>query len=239
MAKAPQSNLPPQAQPWGRYIEGQLAKLSLDAGLVGQDSNNTLAQLNSSIQLLSRQQSDLASQQATLASQQATLASQQTALAAQQAFTSSLVTKSASESWTSTTYTRGEDVLMKSYSTPSLTLTRNAWVVVSASSALWSHIVDVGQNGWPYEGTNFTSSLYNNGSPIASSYSGMDLSINVAKQVSLTWFGNGSLQAVLYLGPGTYTFTHNISLYMNFYEEDYGYAQANVSNAVLTASVIG
>jgi hypothetical protein len=66
MAKAPQSNLPPQAQPWGRYIEGQLAKLSLDAGIVGQDSNNTLAQLNSSIQLLSRQQSVLASQQAYL-----------------------------------------------------------------------------------------------------------------------------------------------------------------------------
>lgn len=61
MTKAPQSNLPPQAQPWGRYIEKELADLQLKNGIVGQDSNNTLTQLNSSIELLSQQQKYLSS----------------------------------------------------------------------------------------------------------------------------------------------------------------------------------
>lgn len=66
MPVTPQSYLSPQSQPWGRYIEQSIASLEKGISINGQNSNNNLRQLNSSVQLLSQQQTDLASQQAYL-----------------------------------------------------------------------------------------------------------------------------------------------------------------------------
>lgn len=74
MATKPQSNLPPQAQPWGRYVEESLATLERGNSINGQNSNNNLRQLNSSVQLLSQQQQDLQAQQTELQAQQDYLA---------------------------------------------------------------------------------------------------------------------------------------------------------------------
>jgi len=70
MATKPQSNLPPQAQPWGRYVEESIATLERGSSINGQNSNNNLRQLNSSVQLLSQQQQELRAQQAELETQQ-------------------------------------------------------------------------------------------------------------------------------------------------------------------------
>lgn len=54
MATKPQSNLPPQSQPWARSIEQSIADLERGTSINGQNSNNNLRQLNSSVQLLSQ-----------------------------------------------------------------------------------------------------------------------------------------------------------------------------------------
>lgn len=55
----PRPDLPPQSQPWGRSVEDRLAALERREQLTAQDTNNTLTQLNSSVQLLSQQVSDV------------------------------------------------------------------------------------------------------------------------------------------------------------------------------------
>lgn len=64
MPTKPQSNLPPQAQPWGRYVEESLANLERGTSINGQNSNNNLRQLNSSIQLMAEQVNFLSTQSA-------------------------------------------------------------------------------------------------------------------------------------------------------------------------------
>lgn len=73
MVSKPQSYLAPQSQPWGRFVEQSLADLEKGVSINGQNSNNNLRQLNSSVQLLSEQQAalmDIINQQADLNAQQ-------------------------------------------------------------------------------------------------------------------------------------------------------------------------
>lgn len=59
MTRPPDANLPPQSAQWGRSVEDRLSALVLSASLNTQDVNNTLLQLNSSVQLLSQQVANL------------------------------------------------------------------------------------------------------------------------------------------------------------------------------------
>lgn len=74
MPTKPQSYLPPQAQPWGRYVEESLATLERGNSINGQNSNNNLRQLTASVNLLSQQQQALQAQQGELEAQQDYLA---------------------------------------------------------------------------------------------------------------------------------------------------------------------
>ena len=51
--------LSPESQPWARDVEGRLNDLDRSSALFAQETNNTLLQLNSSVQLLSSQEAGL------------------------------------------------------------------------------------------------------------------------------------------------------------------------------------
>lgn len=59
MAVIPNSNLPPQSQPWGRSVDARIADLQRLAERNSLDSDNNLKQLASSVQLLSSQVTDV------------------------------------------------------------------------------------------------------------------------------------------------------------------------------------
>lgn len=102
MTVYPQSYLNPKSQPWGRAVDKRLKDAEDSARLNALNTSNNLKQLNSSVDLLGRQQDILADQQSTLASQQNTLAAQQVQLTATDNY---LATLSASTAATITSET--------------------------------------------------------------------------------------------------------------------------------------
>jgi hypothetical protein len=68
MTVYPQSYLPPKSQPWGRSIESELINNREALRLNNLNTENNLKQLNSNIELVSRQQLELESQQNYLSS---------------------------------------------------------------------------------------------------------------------------------------------------------------------------
>jgi hypothetical protein len=92
MDVTPQNNLPPESQPWGRFVEKSISLFNQSLTKVSLDIGNTLKGVNAAIKKLSDQVAKLneltealALQQAQLAAQQAALSAQQAALAEQQA----------------------------------------------------------------------------------------------------------------------------------------------------------
>lgn len=61
MTVYPQSYLPPKSQPWGRAVDKRLHDIEDTARINGLNVDNNLKQLNSSVDLLGRQQSYLSS----------------------------------------------------------------------------------------------------------------------------------------------------------------------------------
>lgn len=59
MAVIPTSYLPPESQPWGRSVDERIGNLETLVGRMSQETNNTLLQLGSSVQLLSLQVADV------------------------------------------------------------------------------------------------------------------------------------------------------------------------------------
>lgn len=75
MIQPPRRNLPPDAEPWGRWVEGLLLAQNQSAEANGQSINNTLRGVNASLQQLGNQIQTLSAQQAditTLLSDQVT-----------------------------------------------------------------------------------------------------------------------------------------------------------------------
>ena len=67
MTVYPQSYLTPKSQPWGRSVDKRLHDIEDSVRLNALNTNNNLKQLNSSVDLLGRQQSELEAQQDYLA----------------------------------------------------------------------------------------------------------------------------------------------------------------------------
>ena len=78
MATIPQANLSPKSQPWGRYVDKQLHDLTTTSRISRLNIDNNLMQLNSSVDLLGRQQTTLYAQQEEINAQQDYLSSFQT-----------------------------------------------------------------------------------------------------------------------------------------------------------------
>lgn len=125
MSRKPQSYLPPNSQPWGRYVEESLATLERGTSINGQNSNNNLRQLNSSVQLLSQQQQALEVQQGELEDQQAALAAQQAYLATFTSYISSDPSAVSGTTLGSTTFLRQLGL--------SFTLSRSAKVLIEST----------------------------------------------------------------------------------------------------------
>lgn len=92
MNRMPTRNLPPQAEPWGRAVDNQLATISRTNDKQAQDTGNALSAINGTLTRLGEQVSEIRTiadalvvQQATLEAQQAQLQTQQTTLSNQQA----------------------------------------------------------------------------------------------------------------------------------------------------------
>lgn len=75
MIQPPRRNLPPDAEPWGRWVEGLLLAQNQAGEANGQSINNTLRGVNASLQQLGNQIQTLSAQQATLSAQQADITS--------------------------------------------------------------------------------------------------------------------------------------------------------------------
>lgn len=81
MPVTPNRNLPPEAEPWGRWVEEQLRNGSMGLIRADEDATNSfkgingaLTQIGKQIAALNNVTSELAAQQVTLAAQQANLA---------------------------------------------------------------------------------------------------------------------------------------------------------------------
>jgi hypothetical protein len=224
MAKAPQSNLPPQAQPWGRYIEKELADLQLNAGIVGQDSNNTLAQLNSSVQLLSRQQQDLAAQQAALTSQQAQLASQQNYL---NGLTSYVSTDGTAPSTTSTSETLIKTLFVTFYLSQTYTVATNA----TASAYILSY-----GNTNVYTGGSARCKLQiDSGAEISGGYRGGG-TITYSSGIGVVMEHDANIDNAITLNEGWHTITARWYGNLNAGNNSGGYVQ--ILPAVMIVSII-
>lgn len=77
MPVVPIRNLPPEAEPWGRYVDGTLSDIQQSAAKNAQDINNTLSAQAGTLRRLGEQVADLSGLVATQAAQTATLIAQQ------------------------------------------------------------------------------------------------------------------------------------------------------------------
>ena len=235
MVTKPQSNLPPQAQPWGRYVEESLANLERGTSINGQNSNNNLRQLNSSVQLLSQQQQDLQTQQNTLASQQATLASQQATLASQQAYLATFQTYTSTNAATVDTSSMGGIIQLRNLSL-TFTLTRAASVLININANGWAYADH--NSSTPMPTLRFGTSLIRSSTSYPSflnTYGGnMGLFGNFSGTGRAGYEGALFGSGVISLPAGTHTFTAYWSLYM-YGSSGYGY----VNNASIIATVVG
>lgn len=66
MIQPPRRNLPPDAEPWGRWVEGLLLAQNQSGEANGQSINNTLRGVNASLQQLGNQIQALSAQQADI-----------------------------------------------------------------------------------------------------------------------------------------------------------------------------
>lgn len=66
MIQPPRRNLPPDAEPWGRWVEGLLLEQNSLTASNGQSINNTLRGVNASLQQLGNQIQTLSAQQADI-----------------------------------------------------------------------------------------------------------------------------------------------------------------------------
>lgn len=66
MIQPPRRNLPPDAEPWGRWVEGLLLTQNQAGEANGQSINNTLRGVNASLQQLGNQIQTLSAQQADI-----------------------------------------------------------------------------------------------------------------------------------------------------------------------------
>lgn len=64
---SPTRNLPPEAEPWGRYVEDTLTQIKFDANKNAQDINSVLSGINGAIALMSKQIEDIAAATAAAA----------------------------------------------------------------------------------------------------------------------------------------------------------------------------
>lgn len=80
MSRMPTRNLPPQAEPWGRAVDNQLATISRTNDKQAQDTGNALSAINGTLTRLGEQVSEIRTIADTLVAQQATLEAQQSVL---------------------------------------------------------------------------------------------------------------------------------------------------------------
>lgn len=198
MASFPQSNLPPKSQPWGRQVEKAVTTNISNARSAGIATNNNLKQINSSINLLQRQQNTLQQNQETLIEQQD--------------FLSGLQTYASSSAVQYSDYTVNQWI---SFPPLSLTFTidRNYSVIVSAFGETKS--ASYGIYTIPTAGVEWKCSISLNGSTYDSTV-GSILSIyphTSAYQVLSDVTEPSTNSRIFSLTPGTYTFTATWSAY--------------------------
>lgn len=229
MPTKPQSNLPPQAQPWGRYVEESLANLERGTSINGQNSNNNLRQLNSSVQLLSQQQQDLQTQQNTLTAQQATLASQQAYLETFKTYISSSVNTE-----TVTNYSSNQIWVAKEFSL-TFTLTRDCQVflesiadVVTNADSAYSGAQTV--SGTSYSYLKIDSGSYEVGPVNTSTVAGTVYNLQSSRPVGKT--------KLVTLSAGTHTIWTRWYLYW-FASPNPSGGLLRIKDAYLTATVVG
>jgi hypothetical protein len=218
MSRKPQSNLPPNSQPWGRYIEESLATLERGNSINGQNSNNNLRQLNSSVQLVSQQQGELEDQQAALSAQQAYLASFQTYTSIDTTFVVGSVNGV-------TTQLRQLDL--------SFTLSRQSQVIIEAESPYgMAARTNNWQAIWLYTGAfwlNTPSNVY--GGVTDSDWLNIPNTSFIANEGS----GSNSVRRVLTLPAGS----HFVRAYWTYFLGGNSSVSASSSRAILTATVVG
>lgn len=215
MVAFPQSNLPPKSQPWGRGIENTVASNISNVRSAAVATNNNLKQINSSINLLQRQQDTLAQNQASLATQQAYLNS----------FVSYLSENNTSQS--TSLYSQWVNVSSLSVT---FTLYRTASVLIKAYSEVSSSSsrTTAGQAG-----VTWRCSLVN-GVNTYESLVGSQLKVIGSVDTSSTMYDISENSRILRLAAGTYTFTSNWSVY------NYGTSgSASTNRKILTATIIG
>lgn len=228
MTRLPESYLAPKSQPWGRVIEKSITDAQQDIALNARNTDINLKQLNSSVNLLGRQQTILASQQATLTSQQATLAAQQAYLATFQTYQSSYPGFIYSGTLSGSNWTRVLDFTL------TFTLTRTCVVQIETNAE--SQVGDSQQTTYPQPRSGVRASFsispgttYYGNTNSNSVYLGSSGSIQLSTGFTVT----PSVQRTLTLAAGTYTVTG----FWDGYAGTAGYC--GVGRAFITASVIG
>lgn len=228
MTRLPESYLAPKSQPWGRVIEKSITDAQQDIALNARNTDINLKQLNSSVNLLGRQQTILASQQETIADQQATLQAQQDYLATFQTYQSSYPGYIFSGTLSGNVWTRVLDFTL------SFTLSRTS--VVQLQTNAESQIADSRQTTYPQAMAAVRASFsvspgstYYGNSNSTSVYLGSSGSIQLSTGFTVT----PSVQRTLTLAAGTYTVTG--------FWDGYAYTAGScgVGRAYITASVIG
>lgn len=73
MATTPRRNLPPEAEPWGRYVDDELRALNGAVNRLAQDNKNAFEQVNSTMRQVSKQLTAISNAQTDLAAKQAVL----------------------------------------------------------------------------------------------------------------------------------------------------------------------
>jgi hypothetical protein len=117
MTVYPQSYLTPKSQPWGRAVDKRLHDVDASVRLNALNTNNNLKQLNSSVDLLGRQQSELEAQQAYLAT---------------------FKTYVSTSPGTSSTSTTGSDIVLKNFNN-TFTLTRTSALQIVLSAEIYGN----------------------------------------------------------------------------------------------------
>jgi hypothetical protein len=228
MSRKPQSYLPPNSQPWGRYVEESLATLERGTSINGQNSNNNLRQLNSSVQLLSQQQQ-------ALEFQQGELEDQQDALEAQQAYLATFQTYVSTNASTANTTTMNSAINLRTLSL-SINLPRSSSVLITISASAFAYADH--NSTTPQPTARFNNVLIINGSGIPAFTGSNGGYIGLFGNFSGTGrFGTeGALFASnpVQLNAGVNNISATWSTYMF---GSSGYSQVN--NASIVASVIG
>jgi hypothetical protein len=217
MVAFPQSNLPPKSQPWARGLEKTVTTNASNARSTAVSTNNNLKQINSSINLLQRQQDTLVQNQESLAIQQAYLNTFQTYLSENNTTQStSLVAQWVTLSTISVTFT----------------LTRDATVLIEAMAETSSSSTrDNGSTG----GVDWKCTLANSGATYESQI-GSRFTINTpgAYAVNTYLYEPSTNSKVLSLTAGTHTFTVTWSVY------NYGNGGGcTTKKKIITATVVG